>query len=249
MWLEENMDEILPGLAGLNEPNHLLCEMEMAYEISLTFTEIANVIKRYPEAARDRSALKKIQSGPPVWYGNDATLHDLTITCRAEEIYSFEHRVTGLATHSNKGNPDQESHITLYQLKGISPPVQKVLHVQSLLREYARTFLTPLWFKPSKYTIRLPDHTYTDGPKVVIEFAERMQKHSPMSYYSAGYHPLPQVERKDYYTSVEAELCENFVAYLLGFTFCEDHVRSWNPFIDRPEIRKIIEDLLYAELS
>ncbi len=249
MWLEENMEEILPGLAWLNEPSDLPCEMENAYEISLTFTEMANVIKRYPEAARDRSTLKKIECGPPAWYGINSTLHDLTITCRVGGAMSVLHIVSGLTTHSNKGDPNHESLITLYQLKGIHPSVQKVLHVQSLLREYARTFLTPLWFKPGKYTIRLPDHTYTDGPKVVMEFAERMQKHSPMSYYSCGYHPLPKVERKDYYTSVEAELCENFVAYILGFTFCEDHVRSWNPFIDRPDIKKIVENLLHAELA
>jgi hypothetical protein len=246
-WLEANRDTVKTRLSWLNTPNSPFhVNAEGIEYLQLTAMEIGNVVHRFPEAARKRSALRQIKGMPTTWFRNDSTVNNPKITENPSEALGPRTLVPG---HNNPIVWDREhktQEIQLYHLGSTSPDIAKYMAAHAFIHEYTHTLLNPLWYSMGEsYVIRLPDGEEVDGSTFMIKFAVEANMHPGISHYAATYRPFPSSSKDEKFkVRVGEEFCESVAAYMLGYIYCEDPDRCFDPFKDRPEVKKIVEDFL-----
>jgi hypothetical protein len=118
-----------------------------------------------------------------------------------------------------------------------------------LIHEYAHTLLNPLWYsKGEEYRIKIPGQEEINGPMFMVKFAVAAAQHPAISHYSAAYRPFPAFPTDSRFNiCVGEEFCESVAALMLGYIYCDDPKRCFDPFNDRPEVKQLVEDFLNAE--
>jgi len=253
-WYEANKQLLLPKLPQiLDEP--VPYEVENPENIQLSNGDISALLNLSPKNARERSILRKIIGQPKTWFHRESTQQQPLPTTTIEDALSPTAIIpayTDVSYWQKTGDPKCD--VWLYKISEIacSPEVRKIILSESLIHEvFGHTLINPALY--DEHTLKLPKGREVNSFDYMFEFAKMAENHPPISHYASVYRGKNnkfESDDKDYNpnTPISEELSETIAAFLLGFAFSNDEQRSMNPFADRPEIKKFVEDFLNAEL-
>lgn len=250
-WLEANKTTVKQKLAWLHEP--MCAPMHINADgiehLQLTALEITEIIHRFPEAARKRSALRNLRGMPVTWFRRGMNPASPEITENIAEALGPRAFVPGHNTPIIWTRDHKANQIELFHLGGTPPEIARYMATHALIHEYTHTILNPLWYsKGEEYRIKIPGQEEMNGPMFMVKFAVAATPHPAISHYSATYRPFPAFPNEDIFNvCVGEEFCESVAALMLGYIYCNDPERCFDPFRDRPEVKQLVVDFLNAE--
>lgn len=249
-WLEANKSTVKQKLAWLDEPNpagHI--NADGIQYLQLSAPDISNIIHRFPEAARKRSALRNIKGMPVTWFrhGMNPGKPEITqnmIEALGPRAFAPGHNSPLTWTREHKANQ-----IELFHLGSTPLEIARYMATHVLIHEYTHTLLNPLWYScGDEYRIKIPDQEEINGPIFMVKFAVAAAQHPAISHYAAAYRPFPAFPNDRLFNDrVGEEFCESVAALMLGYIYCDDPERCFDPFCDRPEVKQLVVDFLNAE--
>lgn len=217
-------------------------------------TLITGIFNSFPKASRDRSTLKKIIFKPATWFKKGMDPANPEITTNPEEAISLTHFVPGYCD-GTRLLTKKESDIWLYKLPNdICVPEAKIIleiivMAQTFAHEFAETLLDPV-FHFADYMLKLPNGQIVSGLEFIKKLIQVVEKYPPISEYASINRDKNGKFRKNPKSKVEVEcsedLAENFAA-CLGFAYQGNGQGTLDPFLDRPDVEKWIENFLNAE--
>jgi hypothetical protein len=263
-WYSDNSKEIMKkiqshcaqGLTNKAPSSRNYSWDPLEKEITL---ELKSMIYGFPETALSRAVRTEIQIKPSLWFKNDSTPNNPTVTENVDEALSPSSIVPGCIVFDW---PDifepLTARIYLYQIPTYAENVRRIIETQAIIHEVAHSVeITASTNYQGR--IKLPDgREIKNGPALILEFGALVDelKCGPISQHSSTYWRNGKCSiKKDKYkyktVAIREELVESIVAYLLGFAFCETLARrkgmGLDPFQDRPQVRDWVKDFLYAE--
>lgn len=219
--------------------------------IGLSREEISGLIALFPEAARERSTAREIKGKPQTWFDKKSKLEDLILIPTEDfgEAISPTAIVPSRIDYEGWKADNPTAQITLYELsRDIPERTRKTILAEGLVHEFAHSIIAR-----SIYTDEMlvfPDGSKISGIDAILKFAQMTEPLKPISHYASTYRDAQgkflNTKKVSQETSINEELAETITAHLLGFAFCGDDARGLNPFSDRPEVRKFVEDYLNA---
>jgi len=254
-WYEANKYQLLQHLPKpLNEP--IPYEIENPENIRLSEDDLSGLISLFPRNARERSILRKIVGKPETWFSKDSTQQQPLSTTSIEDSLSSTAIIPAYTDTSYwQSTGDPKCDVWLYKISdaACSSDVSKIILSESFIHEAGHALINPAYDPLREQTLKLPDGRVVNGFDYVFEFATMAENHNPISHYASVYRGKNNKFESDDPTydpriPVSEELSETIAAFLLGFAFGNDEQRSMDPFADRPEIKKFVEDFLNAEL-
>lgn len=249
-WLEANKQKVAKKLCWLEHPEGGDYRLAHSPEhLQLTSKEIGDTILRFPLAARKRSVLSRILGMPPTWFAAGTIPEDIHVTTDRNQAMSPTAIVPGKTDTIVWDGTSKEQEIKLYEIPGVPLVIAKYMLVHTLMHEFAHTLLNPICYNNDPYVLEVQGATGYEGFALLMMFAEEASSHPAISHYSAAYRPIPDPDDKRFIARAGEELCESVAAYLMGFIYCDDEVRCWDPFADRPVVKLYVEHFLNGELS
>ncbi|MFA5176199.1 MAG: hypothetical protein WC413_02990 [Candidatus Nanoarchaeia archaeon] len=219
--------------------------IDKAY-IPLSELDLTSLFQLFPKPARRRSILREVICKPCAWFHKNSTSENPIETFNVKKALSETAIVTAKTEYNawakDQKNPSAE--VILYQLpENISEDVQRIILSQGFVHELAHTIITPA-LHLDNYIIKLPDCSEVGGKEFIDKFQKEAENYKPISHYASTYrgkdNKFTNPER-----GVPEELAEAITAYLLRFSFREGNCMK--PFADRPEIKELVKDFLYAK--
>ncbi|MDQ2933022.1 MAG: hypothetical protein M3Q80_01420 [bacterium] len=251
-WLTQNAETVKKKAGWLKERQPISLSPKVIHSdlLHLTSKEIALGIERFPANAHTRSTFGQVRGMPPAWYSHQSKL-DIKLICFDQGSASKQTAVACGATETKSTSGERHvQDILLFAIPHVSEEIAKYVQLHALVREYARTLITPLWHNYGhEYILNVEQRYHSEGHSFLAQFAHISQKYSPMSFETEPYWPLPGVSNELFYACVSEELSEAVAAYLLGYNWCSDKKRWWDPFVDRPLVRSIVEDFILATVA
>ncbi|MDQ2933276.1 MAG: hypothetical protein M3Q80_02755 [bacterium] len=248
-WLNDNKKRVQTNLFWLHSKSGpLYKKIYGTSDLQLTAQEITEVLSQFPAGALERSVLERIRGTPTAWFKKGSTATNLEITHRVSDAILPSGIVpahTGTILWDDK---HRQQEIKLFKLP-IELDIAKYMLVHGLFHEICHTLINPIWYngKRAPYILDMPNIGTIAGKKFLIKFAELASKHSPISHYSAINHPIPcDPTDEKFFVAMSEEMCECISAYLLGYMYCDEKDRCWDPFMDRPQIKAMVKDFLEA---
>lgn len=248
-WLEANKTLIKEKLTWLNTPNNTYINADDVQHLQLSIPEIATIIHRFPEAARKRSMLYNIKGMPVTWFRRGMTGVKPNVTRNRAEALGPRAFVPGHNSPLTWTKQNKAQQIELYHLWTTPSDIARYMATHTLIHEYTHTILNPLWYScGEEYRIKVPGQEEISGPIFMVKFAVAATQHPAISHYAAAYRPFPILpDDPQFNYRVGEEFCESVVALLLGYIYCDDPDRCFDPFKDRPEVKQLVDDFLNAE--
>ena len=251
-WYEANKYQLLQHLPKpLNEP--IPYEIENPDNIQLSKGYLSGLISLFPQNAKERSILRKIVGQPETWFHKDSTQQQQIPTTTIDDALSPTAIIPGFTYPDWSNKEDPKADIWLYKISdtACSPEVRKIILSESFIHEgLGHTLVLPITHG-DEFELTLPYGKNVVSFDYLMEFVDMAEQHMPISHYASTYRDKDNKFPSDadtYLKAIGEELSETISAYLLGFAFGNDEQRSMNPFADRPEIKKFVEDFLNAEL-
>lgn len=216
----------------------------------LTEGQLTVLYNLFPEPARARSVLKRVTGKPPAWFHKKSTPAKPIPTTKREEALSHTAIIPASIDYKIKETKVVGSRVFLYQIpNGVcSKNTRRIILSQSFTHELAHSIIAPVWSE-NCYLRRPDDDTIIGGFEYLLSFVEIAEHYPPVSHYATAYRTGKNEFPDNLHLlrrAIEEELAETISAFLLGFAFCGDTERSYNPFTDRPEIKKFIRGFLNA---
>jgi hypothetical protein len=224
--------------------------------LQLTKDDILSLWLLFPEAARKRSVLRRVEGKPATWFHRDSLASEIGpfTTVKPAEALSVTALVPSYTKYRRfKKNGQLVCDIHLYNIHSLTCPqsVQHIVHVEGFVHEVAHSIFAPAFYN-NNYLLKLSSGEIVSGfDWLGLVFGDAAEKYSPISHYAGVYRNADRSFRNDTVklgTSISEEMVECITAYLLGFVFCNEAKRRFDPFCDRPEIKQLIHDFLHAEL-
>ena len=213
--------------------------------------DITALIDRFPEAATKRSVLRYIIAKPATWFHRDSTAEDQKETTNVEEAVSRTAIIPSYCDPSEwtrTGKPQTD--IWLYAIPHDSPDVQRIISAVGFAHEYAHSIIDPAahivdyMLKTAKEEV--------DGFDLLMQFANLAKQCPAISHYASTFRnkkgTFEHESLDSSITAIKEELAETIAAHLLGFVFCEDEARRFNPLGDRKDVKELVDMFLQAEL-
>ncbi len=233
----------------------LPCPIENKDLIELSEKELGGLFSMFPENARNRSIMKKVIGKPSAWFHKNSTNKQPQETHNQIEALSPTAIVPSYIDY-NKEDETKEltANVYLYKIPKdiVSEKIRKIVLAQGFIHEIGHSIVQPLLYEKN-HTLKFPNGKKINGYEAMMHFAKLAEQHPPISDYSSTYRGDnnkfesndPDYNKK---IPISEEMSEALTADVLGFTYCNDESRRKNPFADRPEIKKFIQDFLNAEL-
>jgi hypothetical protein len=249
-WIHEHIAQIRKKTEWLQYPHSAIEFKKMLNEdlSCLSSTEMYRAISRFPQQARKRSILDHILGLPRAWIQKDSTPSH-QILCH-EKAYAASPRaiVIGITDSIRQLEHHISQDIMLFEIRGWPQETIKYAQLQALMREYAHTMISPFEYDgPDEYVLSISAEYHAEARMFLSQFAGLVSKHSPISHMSEMFWPLPGASDPNFCRFVGKELSESVAAYLLGFSYCAEEKRWWNPFYDRPQVRELVSHFLQAD--
>ena len=240
----KKMDIQFPEIQKQDLPAHVaLLNPE---NLELTEEELGGLLALFPKNARARSILSKIECLPSLWVQESSTEEHREVTTEPQDAISDTTIVPSKIEYPNWGEATKTGSIKLFRIPetAASEDVRRIVTAQGFIHEVAHSIA----ITAMKCTENLRmNGEEVDGFDKIIEFANLTENLAAISHYASTYR-APDGTFNNNLTAISEELAETIAAYLLGFVYCEDSKRKLDPFIDRPKVRKFIQDFLNAEL-
>ena len=256
-WYEGNKD-IFSGRLGalLQGPKKdLQYPMVNPANIQLYEDDIAALVNLFPQNTIQRSILESIVGQPETWFHKDFIQEQPETTTDINQSISPTAIVPSKTDYSKWTEGKPSADIWLYKIteRAASPEVRRIILAEGFLHEFGGHTLIAPAFNVPEYSLQLPNGKVVDAFDYLSEFGTMAENHPPISHYASAYRGRNNKFESDNQkynpiVAISEELSEAIAAYHLGFAFCKDDARGKNPFSDRPEIRKFVEDFLNAKL-
>lgn len=250
-WLEENQSNIAPRMSWLEqESGRITILFEDVDRLQLSKTEIATVLNRFPAITNWRTTLQQISGKVPTWFKIGTTADKPLVTEDVEQALSPTAIVPGYTRVLAWTESQKAQEIQLFTIPGVKLVIAKWMATHTLIHEFTHTLIAPLWYNSQYPCLQIPGQESSVNTVVLMEkFAATASRYPAISHYAAAYRPLPtSSDDPKFIYRVGEELCESVVAYILGYIYCEDPERCFDPFKDRPEVRRLVEDFLSAKV-
>ncbi len=247
-WYEANKEELVRRLPDTINTGKLVHPLENREYIELTDEEVASVLDLFPEVVRRRSIVNYIVGQPQTWFkqgeGQVATTNKDEAISKTAIIPSYFD-----PSKWTKDNPAADVWLYAISDEACSPEVKKIILSEGLAHEFAHGLIATALYTEQK--LKLPSGEKVDAFMYIMDnFANAVEdKHTPISHYSSFFEDKFKSDNpQEVKTAVNEELAESIAAYLLNFVYCDDPDRRMDPFRDRPEVKKLVDDFLNAEL-
>ncbi|KKR99012.1 MAG: hypothetical protein UU49_C0012G0002 [Candidatus Magasanikbacteria bacterium GW2011_GWC2_41_17] len=224
--------------------------------LQLTREDMLALWLLFPEAARKRSVLRRVEGKPATWFHHDSPVSEIGpfITTEPTDALSLTALVPSYTKYRRfKKSGRLVCDIHLFNIHSLTcpPSVQHIVHAEGFVHEVAHSIIAPAFYNVG-HQLKLPSDEIVDGfDWLAAVFGNAAEKYSPISHYAGVYRNADLSFRNNegnLLTSISEEMAECVAAHLLGFVFCCDARRRFDPFRDRPEIKQLVHDFLHAEL-
>lgn len=248
-WYTANVDALSAKLPDAVESPVPFPTTDLQF-MAISSGEISALINMFPAQAIARSRLHNagsINGMPSRYFSKESTSQNQIPTYDAAEALTPTAIIPSYINNARwiPGSPTGD--IELYKIPdNVDSKVQRIIHAQGFVHEFAHSLTTQIFYSKS-HKLRFPNGEVMEGEDFLIAFAKAAERHPPMSHYSGFFRKDGEEFKNE--LAIEEDFVESVTAYLLGFTFSADEGRRMNPLQDRPEIRKMIDDFLHAELT
>jgi hypothetical protein len=253
-WYESTSSILLYRLSRGHARGKLPYQVSGRRRLHLTIAQLNDLFHLFPEQARQRSVLRRIEGRQSTWFHRDSLNGRPLPTTKLSEALSQTAIASGFTDYAewNKTS-DPQCDIHLYHIRRsvCSSTVQYIRQAEVFVHEFAHSIIAPVIYggKKAKYKLRLPNGRIVNGFNYLTrKFAPVAESQLPISHYSSAYRDANGKFKSDViFTAINEEMAECITAYLLGFIFCDDKDRDLIPFVNRGELLQIVHNFLYAE--
>lgn len=224
--------------------------------LQLTEDDLLALWLLFPKEARKRSVLRRIEGKPTTWFHRDSLASEIGpfTTMKSAEALSTAALVPSFTKYRRFVQSKRLiCDIHLYNIHSLTcpPSVQHIVHAKGFVHEVAHSIIAPAFYNDD-CLLKLPSSEVVNGfDWLGTVFGNAAEKHSAISHYASAYHNTNNTFRHNetlaLTTSISEEMAESIAAYLLGFVFCREARRRFDPFRDRPEVKQLVIDFLHAE--
>ncbi len=209
----------------------------------------------FPEEARNRSVLRRVEGRPAAWFhaGSMGEAGPFKTENPAEALSPTA--IIPSYCDYNRWLADRPTcDIRLHYIHPLTcpPAVRHIILAEGFVHEVAHSIIAPALYS-NWYRMQLPTKgkiapNCCNWLKFVLGRAA--ERKSAISHYASTYRDEDGRFKHDKInntsTAVSEEIAECVTAFLLGFVFCREHRRRFNPFCDRPEVKQLVRNFLYA---
>ncbi|MBI5022952.1 MAG: hypothetical protein HZC05_02190 [Candidatus Magasanikbacteria bacterium] len=255
-WYEDKQQRLLEMIPfAISSREKIPCSLRHAKFLQLTRRDLTALWLLFPEEARRRSILRRIDGKPATWFHRDSLASEIGpfTTVKPAEALSLTALVPSYTKYRRfKKSGRLFCDIHLFNIHSLTcpPAVQHIVHAEGFVHEVAHSIIAPAFYN-NGYLLKLPSGEIVNGfDWLGMVFGNIAEKHSPISHYAGVYRNAEHSFKKNagnLLTSISEEMAECIAALLLGFVFCHDKWRQFDPFYDRPKIKQLVHDFLHAE--
>lgn len=211
----------------------------------------------FPHQARERSVLRRIVGRPATWFHSCSLFPEVgpTPTEKARDALTPTAVIPSYCDYScwqKTGRPSCDVHLFYIHTRTAPSTVRYIVHAEGFVHEVAHSIIAPALYNTGDYLLCLPDGAKVGGNDWLKNvFGATAQRHTPFSHYAGAYRDRDGAFKinsdGNITTAVSEEMAECVTALLLGFVFCREKRRRLDPFRDRPEVRQMVSDFLFAK--
>ncbi len=249
-WLTTNRDRVAEKLNWLARADGMMgIEITGQKHLQLSPEEIVETIDMFPHESHLRSELKRINGMPPTWFARGTTVENILVTDDTSEALTPTAIIPGYTAVDKWTDVHKVLTINLYTIPGVDPLIAKYMLVHALIHEYTHTLLMPMLYNGNEpYILEAPGKVQYQNAALLQLFGLEAAKHPPISHYAAAYRPFPDdLADVQFIRRASEEFCESVAAYMMGYIYCDDPERCWNPLVDRPLVKLFIENFLHGK--
>lgn len=213
--------------------------------------DIGEFLKLLPEQARERAILRNVSFAGPMWFDKETSNYHLATAIDKNNAISPTAFAPSYTHFTDIKNPAVSlADISMFRIEpdAVSARARRVIEKWCMLHELGHTLVFPANYVEG-YSLQMPDGKVVHGADLMFEFASIAENHAPITRYSSFYREKDNKFGGPFIaTGIDEELCESIAAHQMGFAFCGDEFRSFNPFNDRPEVKEFVSNFLNARV-
>lgn len=253
-FYEENAKAFFHKIPERGESLSFDVEVRGQEHIHLTGDQLQGLLSLFPASSQERSILKSITGLPSQWFHRDSLGGRPQPTTNIAEAISPTAIIPSYVYYDKSKNGNGfDAHIQLFEIPGdiVSDEVRSVIHAQGLVHEIGHSIVAPAVYG-DPVMVRTSEGLEMDVYDIFMQFAKIAENFSPVSHYSSAYRDADNKFKRDkddsnvLLTAISEEMVESMTARLLNFVSTNDESRVLDPFHDRPEIEKLIDQFLYS---